>query len=104
MVKRYLRRYPKEKRRTRRSGPNCAGVISPGKAMLGIMPGHIYKRGTVGLVDPLGHAGLRGRLADEGARHRHHAPASASAATRSTAARSWTSCSCSRRIPRPRRS
>ena len=47
-VKRYLRRYPKEKRSTV-IGPNCAGVISPGKAMIGIMPGHIYQRGTVGL-------------------------------------------------------
>src|SRR3989449_2175503 len=42
-VKRYLWRYAKE-RRTRLIGPNCAGVISPGKAMLGIMPGHIYVR------------------------------------------------------------
>ena len=36
-VKRYLRRYPKE-RRPMVVGPNCAGIISPGKAMLGIMP------------------------------------------------------------------
>ena len=56
MVKRYLRRYPKEKRSTV-IGPNCAGVISPGKAMIGIMPGHIYKRGTVGLVTRSGTLG-----------------------------------------------
>jgi malate-CoA ligase subunit alpha len=56
MVKRYLRRYPKEKRSTV-IGPNCAGIISPGKAMLGIMPGHIYKRGTVGLVTRSGTLG-----------------------------------------------
>src|SRR3954454_24156707 len=49
MVKPYLWRYPKERRSTV-IGPNCAGIISPGKAMLGIMPGHIYNRGTVGLV------------------------------------------------------
>jgi malate-CoA ligase subunit alpha len=56
MVKRYLWRYPKERRSTV-IGPNCAGIISPGKAMLGIMPGHIYKRGTVGLVTRSGTLG-----------------------------------------------
>ena len=39
-VKRYMMRYPKEKRMVL-TGPNCAGTISPGKALLGIMPGHI---------------------------------------------------------------
>src|SRR5204862_418530 len=38
MVKRYLWRFPKE-RRTTLIGPNCAGLISAGKAMMGIMPG-----------------------------------------------------------------
>jgi malate-CoA ligase subunit alpha len=56
MVKRYLWRYPKERRSTV-IGPNCAGLISPGKAMLGIMPGHIYKRGAVGLVTRSGTLG-----------------------------------------------
>jgi len=56
MVKRYLWRYPKERRSTL-VGPNCAGIISPGKAMLGIMPGHIYQRGTVGLVTRSGTLG-----------------------------------------------
>ncbi|MEP7175251.1 MAG: succinate--CoA ligase subunit alpha [Gemmatimonadales bacterium] len=56
MVKRYLRRYPREKRSTV-VGPNCAGIISPGKAMLGIMPGHIYQRGVVGLVTRSGTLG-----------------------------------------------
>ncbi len=56
MVKRYLWRYPKEKRSTV-IGPNCAGIISVGKAMLGIMPGHIYQRGTVGLVTRSGTLG-----------------------------------------------
>ncbi|HEU4587755.1 MAG TPA: succinate--CoA ligase subunit alpha [Gemmatimonadales bacterium] len=56
MVKRYLWRYPKERRSTL-IGPNCAGIISPGKAMLGIMPGHIYQQGTVGLVTRSGTLG-----------------------------------------------
>jgi malate-CoA ligase subunit alpha len=55
-VKRYLRRYPKEKRTTV-VGPNCAGIISAGKAMLGIMPGDIYIRGHVGVVSRSGTLG-----------------------------------------------
>src|SRR5713101_5888612 len=55
-VKRYLWRYPKE-RRTTLIGPNCAGVISGGKAMMGIMPGHIYARGPVGVVTRSGTLG-----------------------------------------------
>lgn len=56
MVKRYLYRFPKE-RRTTMVGPNCAGLISAGRAMLGIMPGHIYMRGNVGLVTRSGTLG-----------------------------------------------
>jgi malate-CoA ligase subunit alpha len=56
MVKRYLWRFPKE-RRTTLIGPNCAGLISAGKAMMGIMPGHIYSRGTIGLVTRSGTLG-----------------------------------------------
>src|ERR671928_986292 len=56
MVKRYLFRFPRE-RRTTLIGPNCAGIISPGRAMLGIMPGHIYMRGHGGLVTRSGTLG-----------------------------------------------
>ena len=55
-VKRYLWRYAKD-RRTTLVGPNCAGVISAGRAMMGIMPGHIYTRGTVGVVTRSGTLG-----------------------------------------------
>ena len=48
-VKRYMRRY-KASNRMILTGPNCAGTISPGKAMIGIMPGHIYMPGSVGIV------------------------------------------------------
>jgi succinyl-CoA synthetase alpha subunit len=55
-VKRYMRRYRQENRMTL-IGPNCAGVISPGKALLGIMPGHIYQPGRVGVVGRSGTLG-----------------------------------------------
>ena len=39
------------------TGPNCAGTISLGKSMLGIMPGHIYRAGNVGVVGRSGTLG-----------------------------------------------
>jgi malate-CoA ligase subunit alpha len=55
-VKRYMRRYKKEERMIL-TGPNCAGSISPGKCMMGIMPGHIYMPGNVGVVGRSGTLG-----------------------------------------------
>ena len=55
-VKIFLSRFPKEQRMVL-TGPNCAGTISPGKSMLGIMPGHIYIPGNVGIVGRSGTLG-----------------------------------------------
>lgn len=55
-VKRFMRRYPKDKR-MRLLGPNCAGLITPGEAFAGIMPGHIYLPGSVGIVGRSGTLG-----------------------------------------------
>ena len=55
-VKRYMHRYKKEERMVL-TGPNCAGSISPGKSMIGIMPGHIYMPGPVGVIGRSGTLG-----------------------------------------------
>ncbi len=55
-VKRYMRRY-REANRMTLLGPNCSGIISPGKSLLGIMPGEIFLQGNVGVIGRSGTLG-----------------------------------------------
>ena len=51
-------------------GPNCPGVLSPGKANVGIIPAEIFSEGSIGLVSRSGHADLPDRPRADAARAR----------------------------------
>ena len=85
-------------------GPNCPGIICPGKTTLGIIPGRMVVPGPVGLISRSGDAHLRGRAPSHPRRAGTDHMRGNRRATRSSAPASWTASPPSRRIPKPRRS
>ena len=86
---------------TRLIGPNCPGILSPGKANVGIIPAHFFSEGNVGRGVALRHADLPDRQGAGRARPRQLVDRGHRRRPDRGLAPSSTSCRCSRPIRRP---